>query len=335
MLQNFLRSRFSRRIFLLAIVTCLLASNIWLGNSSRNDNEENCVVWFVESVITAKEFPIGINDAEYNYSIYTSWGELYVGISEREYPYLIWVQIPDNLPTGTGSVVMYIEDELRFNKSISWDSQFNNHLTPINITFVYHWFSYWVGRSTLTVTLHPIHNSQFQYTITSNYYNRTQYMPYEENFEFSTILNLTDWFLLETELSEKQAYSWQSWNFPPTNYTGYVMAMCDGGGNSMDVKIEWNDSVKSTYSELVDNDGCTGERIYSNQNASLFSELLLSILDKYIDAFLSTITTLTQTDSTTLTTQTTTTKIDFISLRILFLPLLILVLIQKRMKGDS
>ncbi len=319
MIKTFL-NRMQWNKFLLIISVVFLMFIILPSGIAKIEEKENIdVVWFVDGIITTEEFPIGIYDTQCNYLIQTSWGKSYSGISDYGNPFLIWINTPKTPISGSGTVSLYIESEFYFNKSIFWNQPVIENLEPVNISFKYNWFSFWVGKTFLKVSLSETHLSHFYYEIITNYYNRTKDMPYEEEFRFSTNINLSDWKMLTNELVENQAYNWQSWNFPPDNYTGLIGGMWDGGGYHLVVSIEWNDSTISEYTNYVDNDGGTGERIYSNQDASIFSELLLSISDKYIEGY-------------SPSEISGTRIVDFFSIRILLIGLVFLIFNWKERK---
>ncbi|MFX1514047.1 MAG: hypothetical protein ACFFCQ_15820, partial [Promethearchaeota archaeon] len=244
--------------------------------------------WFVNSPITSKIFPVGLfsMDNPINFTITSSWGIKINGTRNPAYePHLIWLSLPVNSSEGQGEVTVRLNNQLNETHAISWKRrEFSS--SPVEIQLSHHWFSYWTGSTLLKARLSENGTINIQHEILqlSHEENRKR-LPYNKSFSFQNELSSYEWLSLMDYLLKHDSINWESWTYPPVNTQHPIVAGCDGGGFETSVKIIWNDTTDVTYNEMVDNDRCTGKRIYISSVTANFNDILLNLINKKISSY--------------------------------------------------
>lgn len=248
------------------------------------EDEELEIIWLVNDVITASEFPIGFftKDSTYNVSINTTWGAAIdikiTPISISETPYIEWIQVPDTM-IGTGNVSISVDNALKAIHSISWEKLPTTSDLPLSVSVSYEFFSNWAGQTQLDATFWANHSVSINHTIIYSYIPKD--LPYNRSFSFTSFISDNGWTEVVQYLQINNSYRWQSWSYQSP--TGGIV---DGGGYKISLIIQWNATYQCMIIRMVDNDNGNGARIYTTSTAVLFQNLLLMKVEALIDEFL-------------------------------------------------
>jgi hypothetical protein len=277
-----------------------------------DDSEQVSIDWFVESPIRASRFPVGLfSNKKANYTISTSWDFITNGtLFPDDEPSLIWISLPANSSEGEGMLRVFSIPDIDESFSVTWKKKLTTTL-PTEVHLTYSWFSYWAGRTRtiLKVFSNLTMDIQFRIDQLNNEFFRKDLL-YNESFSFTTPLSENKWMELVNFLLLNDCINWQSWTYPTPTTNHPVMAMCDGGGFRISSTLVWNESINVSYSELIDNDGCTGQRIYTLPSAKHFNTLLMDMTDEAIQRYFA---------SRSTTTEKFIPSFSFLSISLLFL----------------
>lgn len=276
--------KFILLLFLIFSLQIIQKNDVKTIDNWDSEDGSTYIIWFVEDVVKSNEFPIGFTTTKQitNFSITTSWGfSCNKTLEEKLDPYLVWVRINSDLITSTGLVDIIIENGTSYQYDVTWDFSQIIEKEPINISLHYFYSCYWSGRTYLRADM--CSNGDFILAYSVDTTNIAPVRPYPEDFSFK-MNNQSLWTELISNLNGNTT-SWSSWKFPPLNYSGPRMAMCDGGEWTQRVTIHWNDGTNTSYLEMVDDEDGTGERIYTQPDASNFNEKLMEIIDDLVTEY--------------------------------------------------